>query len=332
MRVTNQMLSQTFLYDLNDNLTNMQSVQQQMSSGQLINKPSDDPLGTSRVMQINTQISQNTQYNSNISDATDWLNVTDTSLGQVNSVLQRVNELLVSTGNPGYGSQQQGAIKDEINQNIGNLSQILNQSYDGKYIFGGNRGTDKPTTTEISTDVKKNTQIYYTDANGNSLKNPDGSPMTVTSNSEISKINSDLTTEVSQGVNVDYNVKATEIMQFTNSSGTAKSLQTILSNITSDLDSGNTTNLTGQDLSDIQDAITNASKLRTRVGALQNRMTSAKDENTTENTNLTDELSKTDDVDYAQATMNYAQAQTVYQASLQASAKIIQPSLMDYLR
>lgn len=331
MRVTNQMLSQTFLYDLNNNLTNMQGLQQQMASGQLINKPSDDPLGTSRVMQINTQIAQNKQYNSNISDTTDWLNVTDTSLGQANSVFQRLNELLVSAGNATYGSDQYNAIKDEVNQNISNLSQILNQSYDGKYIFGGNRGTDKPTVSVDNVNGTKNTQIYYTDASGNALKNADGTPMTTTTNSEISKINSDLKTEVSQGVTVDYNVKATEIMQFTNSKGVSKSIQTILSNITSDLDSSNETNLTGQDLSDIQDCITNTSMLRTKVGALQNRMSSAKDENTTENTNLTDVLANTDDVDYAKATMNYSEAQMVYQASLQASAKIIQPTLMEYL-
>ena len=40
---------------------------------------------------------------------------------------------------------QRQAIKDEINQKVGELSQILNTSFDGKYIFGGTRGTTKPT-------------------------------------------------------------------------------------------------------------------------------------------------------------------------------------------
>jgi flagellar hook-associated protein 3 FlgL len=320
MRITNKMLSNNFLTDMQSNLQNMQTLQQQMSTGKLISKPSDDPLGTTKVMQLNSQIDQNGQYSKNISNATNWLNTTDTSLGQVNNVLQRINELLVSVGDPSYGTDEQQSIKDEINTNVGQLSQIINTSYDGNYIFGGSRGTDKPTGTQ--TDASGNTQIDYVNTDGTT-------PIT---NQQIGMIKSNLSTEISQGVSVQYNVTAGQIMEFNNDSGTTKDLRTILSNITSDLDSSNVTNLTGSDLSDITDAANNISKLRTQVGAIENRMSSAQSQNEAENTNLTTVLSKTDDVDVAQATMQYSSAQTVYLASLQVSAKILQPSLMDYLK
>jgi flagellar hook-associated protein 3 FlgL len=61
-------------------------------------------------------------------------------------------------------------------------------------------------------------------------------------------------------------------------------------------------------------------------------MTAAQNQNTDSNTNMTDVLSKTKNVDITKVIMEYATAQTVYLASLQTSAKIIEPTLMDYIR
>lgn len=340
MRVTNSMLSNNFLYDLGNNMENMSTYQRQMSSGVMINKASDDPLGASQVMQIDTEMLQNKQYANNISDTTQWLSVTDTSLGQVNNVLQRINELLVSVGDAAYGQEQRQSIKDEINNNIGQLSTILNTSYDGKYVFGGNRGEVKPTgitttatntitTGTTTTTTGGNTQLMYTDANGNATASP--------TTTDLAQIKSKLNVEISQGVVIQYNVTAPDVLNFKTAALSAtpasgeSALGNILNNITNDLDNGNVADILGKDLAGIQDAIKNVSSVRTGVGALENRMTSVKDENDSENQSLTKVLANTDDVDYAQMTMQFSQAQTVYQASLQTSAKILQHTLIDYL-
>jgi flagellar hook-associated protein 3 FlgL len=118
-------------------------------------------------------------------------------------------------------------------------------------------------------------------------------------------------------------------------------LVSIFTNITSHLDGNDTTGtpdptavstLSGQDLTDITDAINNVLKTRSEVGAKSNRMDSALSKNTDENSSMTDLLSKTEDIDITEKTMEYATMQTVYMASLQTSAKVIQPTLMDYLR
>lgn len=341
MRVTNSMLANNFLYDLGNNLENMNIYQRQMSSGVMINKASDDPLGASQVMQIDTQMTQNKQYANNISDTTQWLSVTDSSLGQVNNVLQRINELLVSAGNAAYGPSQRQSIKDEINTNVGQLSQILNTSYGGKYIFGGNRGESKPTG---SSTVGGNEQLNYIDTTGNQLKyaKQDGTTLPAASlSNQMIMISSKLNVEISQGVTINYNFTAKDVMEFSTtaissrtaatSADTGSTLGNILSNITSDLDSGNITDLLKSDLTGIQDAIKNVSSVRTQVGALENRMQSVKDENDSENESLTKVLANTDDVDYAQMTMQFSQAQATYQASLQTSAKILQHTLIDYM-
>jgi flagellar hook-associated protein 3 FlgL len=543
MRITNKMLSNDFLYDMNTNLQNLQTIQKQMTSGKEISKPSDDPFKVSRSMQLTTDINANKQYNQNILDASNFLQTTDTSLNQAENVLQRVRELLVSSGNAAYNSSQLGAIKDEINQKVGELSQILNTNFDGKYIFGGTRGNTKPvdvlnpyiskltavscdkagaaagsvsgnytggspeniqiktvldgtkygyqvstdgganfssivdfasnnTDPKESQDIKlgngltfhldasntnpitdksiysfgvsvqkptKNTQLIYYSKGGGELAEPiqaqvtqsdlstwqgtelsfkiDGGntaqsitiPSTpalktvddlassintqigadsslngklmakitkddsgnsclkiynLSSNSivldsstsgalssyegkqvgppDMDMIKSGLNIEISNGIAMKYNVSASDILQFTNTTGNSKDLRNILSSIVNHLDGNNSegtsadsnakSDLTNGDLQDITDAINNLLSVRSEIGAKQNRMDSAKSKNADESDNMTEILSKTEDIDITEKTMEYATMQTVYLASLQTSAKVLEPTLLDYLR
>lgn len=333
MRVTNKMLSNSFLTDMRTNLENMQNLQQQMTSGKEIRKPSDDPSKVARVMQLTTDINANKQYNENISNTSNWLDTTDTALGQAGDVLQKVRELLVSAGNAAYGSSQRQSIKDEINQKVDELTQIMNTNYDGKYIFGGTRGTTKPVSTVLN---GNNNNIDYNNA---------------TDPIELMKINKKMNAEISQGVTMEYNVTSGDILQFKNESNQNCDLRELLKSITNHLDgvlnansdptmskyndasTDNTTSLlTGKDLQGLTDGINNLLKVRAQVGAKQNRIESAKAKNEDETSNMTTILSKTEDIDITQKTMEYATLQTVYMASLQTSAKVIQPTLLDYLR
>jgi flagellar hook-associated protein 3 FlgL len=330
MRVTNKMLTNTFMRDMNLNMGNLKTLQSQMTSGKEISKPSDNPFKVARAMQLQSDINANKQYGENITDTTNSLDTTDTALGQAGNILQRVRELMISSGNAAYGPDQKLAIKYEINQKIGELSQVLNTNYDGSYIFGGTRGTAKPVRDYV--DGTGNTVLEYANRAGTA----------VASAAEISMINAKISTEISQGVTMEYNVTAGDILNFKDKNGVDKSLSTLLSKITNHLDgksddgsvvyAGATTDLVNIDLSDITDATTNLLKIRAEVGAKANRMESAKTKNDDENFNMTEVLSKTEDVDITQKTMEYATMQTVYNASLQTSAKVLQPTIMDYLR
>ncbi|MFL0246794.1 flagellar hook-associated protein FlgL [Candidatus Clostridium stratigraminis] len=355
MRVTNKMLSNSFLADMNTNLQNMQKLQKQMTSGKEINKPSDDPAKVARAMQLTTDISANEQYNKNINNTTNWLDTTDTALNQAGNVLQKVRELLVSAGNAAYGSSERQSIKDEINQRIDELTQILNTNYDGKYVFGGTSTSTKPVATIAIPDNLGNLVNKGIDYNATA---PDPSdpkytgptdPLYITDlqnyNIELNKINKKMTVEISQGVTMEYNVTAGDLLEFNNESGAACDLRSILKGITEHLD-GNvydgtnwvqdpaaaTSELPNNDLQGITDTINNLLKIRSQVGAKQNRMENSASKNQDENFNLTSILSKTEDIDITQKTMEYATMQTVYMASLQTSARVIQPTLLDFLK
>ena len=310
MRVTNSMLTSSFVSDMQRNLKNMQSIQQQMTSGKLFSKPSDDPSKAVKSMQLYSEISANEQFNSNIDDTINWMDTTDTALGQQGNILQRVRELIVSAGDGSYSSNELQSVKDEINELVGQFSQVMNTSFDGKYIFGGTDVTTKPTTA--TTDAATgNTSIAYTSA-------------------DITNLSSKLKTEISQGVYVDYSVSAADIVGYKSATGVTD-LRDLFKNIVSDLDSNKPDQVTGDDLKSLDDAINNLLSVRSQVGAKQNRMETAQTQNTDQNTNLTDILSKNEDIDITEKTMEYSTMQTIYLASLQTSAKVLQPSLLDYL-
>lgn len=339
MRVTNSMLSSNFLRDMNSNLNKLQTLQEQMSSGKEIRKPSDDPFKVARSMQLNTDIEANKQYNENIKDTSNTLDATDTALGQATDIFQRVRELMVSAGNAAYGSDEKNAIKDEINQKVEELTQVLNTNFDGKYIFGGTKGTSKPLGTQA--DANGNNQMFFSDKNGALIgapplpaTNPPTPGVTPTDdqNKQLTMMQARLNTEISPGVTMEYNVTASDIVDFKTKDGT---VMDTLKNIIDNLGSSDATaqaKVTGDNLTDITSAISNLLKVRSEVGAKQNRMESAQSKNEDENSNMTEVLSKTEDIDITEKTMEYSTMQTVYTASLQTSARVIQPSLMDYLK
>ena len=89
--------------------------------------------------------------------------------------------------------------------------------------------------------------------------------------------------------------------------------------------------LTGENLADLDKAISNLLTKSSEVGAMQNRMESAKTQNETENDNLTAILSNVEDIDFTEKMIDFSTLMTVYKASLQISANILPKTIMDYL-
>ncbi len=111
MRITNNMMANSFMSDMNNNLENLNRINQQLTSGKNFSKPSHDPAGVIRSMQLYTAIDANKQYNKNISNVINWLDVTDTALDQVGKQLGKIRDKLEEAGNPGFGETERKALK-----------------------------------------------------------------------------------------------------------------------------------------------------------------------------------------------------------------------------
>ena len=166
----------------------------------------------------------------------------------------------------------------------------------------------------------------------------------------INQINTHLKTEISDGVVVDYNKTVVDVLQFKDKSGTPVNAMNKLADIvsclnvasgeatTATLSDGTTVNATtalsqvaGGLLQSCSDISANISKLRSNVGAMQNRMESSKLINEDQTFNMTSILSGTEDIDFTEKTMEYSVMQTVYTASLQTSAKVLTNTILDFI-
>lgn len=323
MRVTNGMTHRNFNYNLNKNLTKLNKIDEKLNTGKDINKISDDPAKAAKIMKLKKQIAKNAQHKKNIVDVNNYLDVADKSLDQIGNGIQKIRELLVNAGNATYGSEERLALKQEISEIINKISDTTNTTFDGKYIFGGERIDHKP--VENSTDpITGNTVVSYSGKNG----------QTITAG-ELNQIKKSLNVEISTGVNIDYGINATEIFEFKDNKGNNTNLMDVFGTILNNLDSVDQTaykELITENLNQIDGALQNVLSIRGEVGAKQNRIEDASERNEEEKFNIKEVLSNLEDIDFAEKTIEYVMASTMYTASLQASSKIMQPSLIDYLR
>ena len=95
MRITQRAVALTSLQGLNRNLDAVGKLQQQLTSGRLINAPSDSPTGTNKAMQTRAEQAAVAQQARNISDAKSWLEQTDSALREMLDTARRVRDLTV---------------------------------------------------------------------------------------------------------------------------------------------------------------------------------------------------------------------------------------------
>ena len=144
MRITNKMMTNSVLTNINVNLHRLDKSQTQLSSGQRINKSSDDPAATAQLMAAKSALQSQEQYRNNMEDAMGWLDATDVALASANEVLQRARELAVYGSNGTLPAQSMAALADEVDNLVGEMMQVANTNYAGRFIFGGSKTTQPP--------------------------------------------------------------------------------------------------------------------------------------------------------------------------------------------
>jgi flagellar hook-associated protein 3 FlgL len=143
MRVTNNMMVNNLMSDMSRNLSRMEQLERNLATGKKFTMPSDDPIGVSRSLRLNTDVSVMDQYKRNVEDSQSWLETTEIAVGNISEVLKRAKELVVQATNETYSGEQRQAIASEIKQLKEQLISIGNTNYAGSYIFSGFK-TDKP--------------------------------------------------------------------------------------------------------------------------------------------------------------------------------------------
>lgn len=304
IRVTSRMLVDRTLTDLGYQTRRILALQEQLSSGQRVNRPSDDPLNARRAISAQSMIAQNGQYIKNITTIRPYLNETESTVTTTLDIVQRARELAIQGRNTTNAQLQRDQIATEVNQLIEALLKEANHQTNGRYIFGGTVTTTAPfqETRNVNGEI---TSVAY---NGN---------------------DNYINMEIMEGTQVITNQTGREVFLATSSQST-DIFQTLIS-LRDDLRSGNFTGIE-QRIQEANYAISQLSLALAKVGAVSKRLDNTEENLRNANIEFQRVISDSIDADLAEVVVNLNTQTNAYQAALNAASRVIQPSLLDYLR
>ncbi|MFA4133369.1 MULTISPECIES: flagellar hook-associated protein FlgL [unclassified Brevibacillus] len=298
VRVTQNMLNSNMLRNLHNSMRNMDRLQDQLASGKKIAKPSDDPVVAARGMFYRSSLMENEQYTRNVDEAKSWLDMTDSTMDEVGNVMKRIKELLIYSADGAISPEDLKTMGSEVQELKNHLGTLANQQINGKYIFAG-------TDTNIAP--------YDAAANG-------GKGDFVNTNSSLINL------EVSQNVFVTSNVNAQNIFNFPDN---ANNMFKLLDNVITELSNGRSA---GQFQQKADQQFDKLLAERASLGANVNRVELIAERLKTQEVSISDLMSRNEDANMAEVMTDLKTQESVHSAALGSGARIIQPTLLDFLR
>lgn len=296
MRITHNSVATSVLSNLQGNITRLGQTQERLSSGRVINRSSDSPGGAVSAMQMRSQLAVARQYTRNADDGLGWLGVVDTALTSAMEQTRRIRDLTVQGISTGIaGQESRDAIAAEIDGLRESLIGLANSTYLDRPVFGG--------TTPGSTAYQPSgpTAGDYVGDDGAVMR-------TVGANTQV-RVDSPGREVFGDGV---------------------ESLFSIVADLSTHIKSDPAS--VPVDLNRLDVAIENLQGGLSSVGARYNQVDRMRQMATDNEGNLKKTLSDIEDIDLPQTITELQLQQTAYQAALAAGARVVQPSLIDFLR
>lgn len=297
---TPAILANQMITDIDNDEQQQAQYEEQLSTGNVINQPSDNPAGTSQLLQLNGNLARSQQYVSNANDASGFLSLGNSTMNQILSSLQQAQQVVESASGANLSSQPGAlqALSEQVSSIRSSLINLANTTYDGQAIFAG--------TGNVS-------QAY--DQNGNYVGG--GSAATRT---------------VAPGVQIPVGVTGDQVFG-TGTSGLLSS-NGILAQIAQDLQTGTTSSINNAETNDLQalnQAIAQVSDQAADLGANYQRVQAFSQQATDAQQALQTQISNVDGTNVAQVTTDLTQAQQSYQDALWATSQLSQDSLVQFL-
>jgi len=300
VRVTHRMLAQTVNRNLRHNLHSLQEKSAQLSSGRLFTRPSQDPVGTYKVMRISgAGLMRNEQYQRNISEGITWLTVTEEALAEAIEAVQRLRELAVYTANGTLTPEDMQAIAPEVRQLLENLVGIGNAEVTGLYIFGGHQTKEAPFLLE-----EGSLNVAYRGDEGLRI------------------------IEITPHQSLPVNFPGAGVF---GGDGTGL-FQTVIEMYEALTQTFDQQALGGGILQQLDAHLDHLLQCRAEAGARMKRLSTTQERLLNEHIYLRELRSKIEDIDIAELVTKFTMQQNAYYAALSTGAKMIYPSLVDFLR
>lgn len=310
MRTTQMMLANNTLRHISSNYQRMGQIQDQLSTGKKITRASQDPVVAMNGMRYRTQVAEVEQFKRNLSETYNWMETTDATLDKVTLTLQRVRELTVQAANDSYTADQRENIRKEVSQLRDHLVGLANTKINNKYIFNGT-DTINPPVNEAA--IRSAQEEAFATGEVPSLTTA------VSTNSQNVNI------ELLKGVFVPVNINPTTVFTEKMFSDLIK-IEQALSNPSS----------SSADISAMIDLVAghidNVVNERAEQGARFNRIEMIENRVWEQEIIAKRIMSNNEDADFEKVIIDLTTQESVHRAALAAGARIIQPTLMDFLR
>jgi flagellar hook-associated protein 3 FlgL len=300
MRITQSMLASNSLRHLSNSYLKMGKYQDQLATGKKITKPSDDPVVAMKGMFYRSDLVGVEQYKRNLSEVHLWMDNSEAGLEQANSALQRIRELVVQGQNGTLSPSDRQAVAVEVEQLKQDLVKTANTQVAGRYIFHGTDVLNPPVIQEEPPLMATN----------------------ITDPAQLSTINN-YQVEVSKGVYLKANVNPGNIF--------SQELFDTVGDIETALENNDPKDLSGL-LEKLDNAMDSMSAERSELGARSNRLDMVETRIGQQEVLANQVLSDNEDADIEKVIMDMTTQESVHRAALSVGSRIIQPTLMDFLR
>ncbi|QST01977.1 flagellar hook-associated protein FlgL [Pontibacillus sp. ALD_SL1] len=292
MRVTQSMLTNNMLSNMSKSYEQMGKYQEQLSTGKKISRPSDDPVVAMKGMNYRTQLTEIEQFQRNIGEVHNWMDNSDAALDKTTKALQRLRELAVQASNDTYETGERENIAEEVKQLRDHLKEMANTKVNNKYIFNGKNTTEPPVTVDQA----------------------DGSLKKEFNTAEVN-------IEVSAGTKLNVNVDGSKVF--------GGNLFSDIDEFVSNLSSGDNLD---QSIAKMDENINNVVNTRADLGARMNRVELVEDRLSSQEVMANRILSDNEDAELEKVITKLKTQESIHRAALSVGARIIQPTLMDFLR
>lgn len=298
MFISNEALIQTLTGQMAAQVSSIADLQMQLSSGQMLNKPSDNPAAVTQVMALSSQAKQLTSWQTNVDTAKSWLGIANSTANNVLESLQSARSLLLQASNQGVQSPTTfAALGTQLKGVSANLLGLSNTQYEGRAIFAGTAATQ---------------QAY--DANGNFLGNTDSPSTVIGPGSGV-------------GQTVNLSVAGTALFGV----GASNAFATLSGAVTALL-SGTPSSASLSSAINALDAVISSAQQNSAVlGEASQMVSSASSALTTQIANVQSNQANLENVNVATAVTQLTSETTSYQAALWAASRAIPETLVRFL-
>lgn len=170
-RITFAHINDVVQVNLNRNYDKISKLQEQISSGRAINRPSDAPIEVTNALEMRSNISGIQQYRRNADDGKSYLGVIDATLLNANSIFQSMRERALQGASDTNSETERSYIGNEVRQSILQLLSVSNTTYKGDYVFSGQNTDTQPFTLEKGNENIDNINDTATDVTDTFLTN-----------------------------------------------------------------------------------------------------------------------------------------------------------------